>query len=296
MTNTPYIGTVASGGLSTESDELTMRILLPAAKLEHFIVRKQAVEPLMCVGVIDVETTGIDPFRDQVIDIGYVILLVDAVGDIVDVLAAREALCDPGMPIPERVVRLTGLTDTDVAGKAIDLDLVQQDFQQVDVFIAHNARFDAAFIRQLLPSTRDAAWGCSMSDFDWLMDAGFDGRALGHLLFQLGFYNEGHRALADVMSLIHLLAYPLPSGQPMLGALLANAARQTYRLEATRAPFDARSVLRARGYRWDAPNKVWYTEVTEQGLEEEILWIGRHVTPFGPAPKTIPINWHQRHR
>lgn len=294
MTDIP--NTAPSGTLGADSDEWNIRVLLPAARLEHFIVRKQPVEPLTTIAVIDTETTGTDPARDQIIDLGYVMLKVDAVGDIVDVIAAREALCDPGMQIPSRVSRLTGLTDANVRGKAIDLDLVEQDFRQVDVFIAHSAAFDMSFLRHLLPCTAEAAWACSLADFDWLVDAQLDGRALGHLLSQIGFYNSGHRALADVISLIHLLAYPLPTGQPVLGALLANAAKPTFRVEATRAPFDARSILKARGYRWDAPNKVWCIEVMEQILDAEILWIGRHVTPFGPAPQVTQITWHQRHR
>lgn len=294
MKRIPNNSSDAAGAV--DNDELTMRILLPAAKLKHFIVRKEPVAPLRVVAVVDVETTGTDQLKDQIIDIGYVILLVDAVGDIIDVLTVREALSDPMIPLPARISKLTGLTDADLYGKAIDLDLVQQDFQQVDVFVAHNALFDAGFIRQLLPCTKDAAWACSMSDFDWLMETGLDGRALGHLLSQIGFYNGAHRALADVISLIHLLAYPLPTGQPMLGALLTNAAKQTFRVEATRAPFDSRTTLKARGYRWDPTNRVWSIEVAEQDLDAEILWIGRHVTPNGPAPKVRPTTWHQRHR
>lgn len=281
---------------AASKDEIAIRILLPAARLEHFIVSKQPVEPLLNVAVIDVETTGTDPLVDQVIDLGYVILQVDAEGDIVDILAVRAALADPGTPLPERISRLTGLTDNDLRGKAIDLDLVEDDFAQVDVFVAHNARFDASFIRQLLPSTARAAWACSLNDFDWLMDAGLDGRALGHLLAQAGFYNDGHRALADVISLIHLLAYPLPTGGTVMRALLANASQDTWRVEAMRAPFSARAILKARGYRWDIAARVWWTEVKDGAIEAEELWLFRHVLPDGPSPRLVSMTWHQRHR
>jgi DNA polymerase-3 subunit epsilon len=271
---------------AASKDEIAIRILLPAARLEHFIVSKQPVEPLLNVAVIDVETTGTDPLVDQVIDLGYVILQVDAEGDIVDILAVRAALADPGTPLPERISRLTGLTDNDLRGKAIDLDLVEDDFAQVD----------ASFIRQLLPSTARAAWACSLNDFDWLMDAGLDGRALGHLLAQAGFYNDGHRALADVISLIHLLAYPLPTGGTVMRALLANASQDTWRVEATRAPYSARAILKARGYRWDIAARVWWTEVKDGAIEAEELWLFRHVLPDGPSPRLVSMTWHQRHR
>lgn len=294
MNSIPNNSSDAAGAVY--NDELTMRILLPAAKLQHFIVSKVPVEPLLRVAAVDVETTGTDSLRDQVIDLGYVILLVDAQGDIVNILAVREALADPGTPLPDRISRLTGLTDADLRGKAINLDLVENDFRDVDVFVAHGARFDAAFIRQLLPSMANAASACSLGDFDWLMQAGLDGRALGHLLAQAGFYNEGHRALADVISLIHLLAYPLPEGGPMLGALLATASRQTWRIEASRAPFSARDLLKARGYNWDSAAKVWWNEVEDGAVEDEELWLPRHALPPGLSPRKISITWHERHR
>jgi DNA polymerase-3 subunit epsilon len=279
-----------------DDGSLAIRILLPACRLEHFVVNKTAVPPLWRIAVIDTECTGTNPLTDQIIDLAYAVVVVDAEGDIVDIEAFREGLCDPMVPIPARVTKLTGITDDDVAGKAIDLDLVEQDFAQVDVFVAHNAAFDLAFIRQLIPIANEACWACSLHDFDWLEHAGLDGRSLGHLLMQIGFYNDAHRAMADVVSLVHLLAYPLPDGRPVLATLLESAAKQTYRIEATRAPFDARGLLKARGYRWNASAKVWWTEVTEDQLDDEVLWIGREVTPYGPPPRIEPITWRERHR
>lgn len=63
---------------AASKDEIAIRILLPAARLEHFIVSKQPVKPLLNVAFIDVETTGTDPLADQVIDLDYVILCVNA--------------------------------------------------------------------------------------------------------------------------------------------------------------------------------------------------------------------------
>ena len=146
-------------------------------RLEDFPLAKDPVAPIRQVAVVDVETTGIDPLLHQIIDIAYVVLAVDARGEIVDIVRKGQSLCDPGMPIPPRITMLTGLTEEHVKGTAIDLDALQQIFATVDVFIAQNCAFDAGFLRQLLPSTKDAAWACSLRDFDWLKDAGLDGRA-----------------------------------------------------------------------------------------------------------------------
>lgn len=279
-----------------KADDWDIRILRRVARLEELPLARDPVGPILQICVLNVETTGTDPDHDQVIDIAYVVLAVDALGEIVGIVRVGEALCDPGMPIPERISRLTGLTDADVTGKAIDLDVLQQALAPVDVFVAHRCQFDAAFLRHLLPMTTDAAWACSATDIDWLELAGLDGRALGHLLMQIGFYNDAHRAMADVVSLIHLLSHRLADEITVMSALLDTASQETIRLEATGAPFDRRGILKARGYSWDARAKVWWTEVSAGDLEAERLWLGREVVPWGPEPRTRAITWRQRHR
>jgi DNA polymerase-3 subunit epsilon len=290
--------TDGGAGTPTQADanDWDIRILRRVGKLEDLVPDREPVGPVRQVAVVDLETTGTDPAHDQVIDLAYVVLAVDVLGEIVGIVRLGEALCDPGMPIPERISLLTGITDTDVVGKAIDLDLLEHALGSVDVFVAHNCSFDAAFLRHLLPTTANAGWACSAKDFDWLERANLDGRALGHLLMQVGFYNDAHRAMSDVVSLIHLLCLRLPQEGTVMGALLDKASEETIRIEATGAPFDRRSILKSRGYRWDPAAKVWWIEVPAEDLDVEREWLGRNVTPWGPEPRTRTITWHQRHR
>lgn len=113
---------------------------------------------------------------------------------------------------------------------------------------------------------------------------------------QIGRFNDAHRAMADVASLIHLLAHRLPHGGTVIGDLLANAEKPTIRFEATGASFDRRSALKARGYRWDPRQKVWWCEIAEDECAAEEGWFRKHIAPRGPVPRMLPITWHQRHR
>lgn len=293
-----YFNDAGDGAASPQpyAEDWDVRILRRVSKLEKLPLGQRPVGPIRQIAVVDVESTGTDPERDQLIDLAYVVLDVDALGEIVGIVRMGEALCDPGVPIPARISLLTGLTDADVSGKWIDLDALEKALGSVDVFVAHNCAFDSAFLRHLLPMTANAGWACTAKDFDWLEDAGLDGRALGHLLMQIGFFNDAHRAMADVVSLIHLLSHRLADGRTVMGALLDGASRETIRIEATGAAFDRRSILKARGYRWDGGVKVWWTEVSADELEAERLWLGREVTPWGPQPRTRVITWRQRHR
>lgn len=273
-----------------------IRILREVVDVRQFVRQKVPVEPVRQIALIDVECTGLDPLVDQIIDLAYIVIALDDADDIVGIVCAEQALCDPMMPIPPRVSLLTGLTDEIVANKAIDLDRVEWDLQAVDVFVAHNCAYDLSFVGQLLPFTQAAPWACSLSDFDWLRGAGLSAKALGHLLMEIGFYHDGHRAMADVVALLHILSYRLENGRTVLSCLLENAEQDTFRVEAVGAPHSSRFQLKARGYRWDPKTKLWWKEIAEAELEDEELWLARNVVPHGPSPRLTRITWRERHR
>ena len=94
--------------------------------------------------VFDIETTGLDPMRDGITEIGAV--LVEN-GEVTD---RFHTLVNPEMPIPENIVELTGITDEMVkdcptASQVIPAFL---DFAKDAVLVAHNASFDMGFIHQ----------------------------------------------------------------------------------------------------------------------------------------------------
>ena len=285
----------AAAALSGIEGDPDIRILRRVSTLDNFPLAPRSEGPVRRIAILDTETTGTDPLVDEIIDIAVVILEVDTAGEIVGIASAAQALRYPGVPIPSHITRLTGITDADVRGKSIDLDRLERRLASADVLVAHNAVFDAAFIENLLPGIAGSAWACSASDFDW-PKAEFDGRKLQHLLMQIGRFADAHRAMADVVSLVHLLAHRLPHGGTVLGDLLASAERPTIRFEATGAPFERRSLLKARGYRWDPRHRVWWIEIAGDEQEVEALWLQRQVTPYGPPPQTRPITWHERHR
>lgn len=281
--------------LSQYQDNPDVRVLHRVSPPATFPLAGNAVGKTIRCAIVDTETTGTDAHLDEIIDIAVVVAEVDTLGQIVGIDRVGQALRDPGMPIPAAISKLTGITDNDVRGRTIDLDRLERLLAGADVRVAHQASFDIAFIENLMPGLAGAAWACSMNDFDWL-SAGFDGRKLGHLLMQAGFFNEAHRAMADVVSLMHILAHRLDDGRTVLGQLLENAAIPSLRIEATGAPFDRRSTLKARGYRWDPRGRVWWSEIAADEQEAEILWLQREVAPHGPTPRTRSITWHERHR
>ena len=285
----------AGAGEFVRADDPDVRILRRVATAKTFPLVAEPVGDIRRIAIVDTETTGTDPLLDEIIDVAVIVVEVDELGQIVGVDRVGEALRDPGTPIPAIITKLTGITDQDVRGKTIDLDRLERLLASAAVRVAHSASFDIAFLENLMPGLVGAAWACSAGDVDWLAN-GFDGRKLGHLLMQMGLFNDAHRALADVVSLLHVLAHRCDDGRTIMGQMLETAATPSLRIEAVGAPFEQRGLLKARGYKWDPRNRVWWCEIGEDEQEAETLWLQREVTPYGPPPRSRPITWHQRHR
>lgn len=93
---------------------------------------------------IDLETTGLHPEQDAVIEIGA----LKFAGE--DVLETFESFVAPGMSIPYRVQRLTGITSTQLAGAPTMVDLLPRlrAFLGDHPLVGHSVPFDAAFLRR----------------------------------------------------------------------------------------------------------------------------------------------------
>lgn len=92
---------------------------------------------------VDLETTGADPTRDRVTEVG-----------ILRVSEGRldwewSALVNPGCPIPPAIQRFTGISDAMVR-EAPPFALLADEIEARlagSLFVAHNARFDVSFLR-----------------------------------------------------------------------------------------------------------------------------------------------------
>ena len=133
------------------------------------------------------------------------------------------------------------------------------------------------------PAFSDVAWACSFVDIDW-KGQGRGSAKLESLAQDNGWFYDAHRAEMDCHALLAVLARPLPLAQHTgLTHLLQAARHPSYRLSATNAPFDAKDLLKARGYRWNADQRVWATRLGDDAeLQAEFAWLREQV-------------YHQRH-
>lgn len=246
--------------------------------------------------VLDTETTGLDSSKDKVIELALLRVAVDsATGLPVGEVQVYDGLEDPGRPIPPAITDITGITNDMVRGQQLDMARIANLMQGVDMVVAHNAGFDRPFVEARLPAFAQLPWACSLADLDW-KKWGQSSARLESLALACGWFYDAHRAETDCHALLAVLSQPLRGfGTPHAGdagdsgasaSVLANglagllqAVEQTHhRLQATGAPFDAKDSLKARGYRWDAQQRVWGTMLrSETALADELAWLASEV-------------------
>jgi DNA polymerase-3 subunit epsilon len=117
--------------------------------------------------VLDLETTGLDPNLEVPIEVGLVRFAYDPQGRILGVTDELSALEDPGRPLTPEVVRLTGITDADVAGQRFPDERVGEVLDGAVLVIAHNAAFDRPFAEKRWPALGAFPWACSLRDVPW---------------------------------------------------------------------------------------------------------------------------------
>jgi DNA polymerase-3 subunit epsilon len=240
-------------------------------------VPEGATHKLKRVIVLDTETTGLDARNERVIELAMLSVLVDtATGMPVGPVTTYESFEDPGKAIPPAITEITGIDDSMVRGQRIDDARVAELVQAADLVVAHNAGFDRPFVEARLPIFATKAWNCSFAGIDWKAQ-GSGSAKLEFLAHERGWFYDAHRALVDCHALLQVLATPLASGQTGLARLVEGAAHSRYKLRATGAPFDAKDALKARGYRWDSEQRVWWTSfVGDEALQKETEWLKAH--------------------
>lgn len=156
--------------------------------------------------VFDLETTGLDPNRDQIIEIGAV-LWQDG-----QITASFHSLVNPNLELPEEIQHLTGITNADLADAPDIVSVLPGFLRFLEGYrlAGHNTPFDIKFLLAAcdksgydLPTAKEG--------LDTLVAARVllpksQGYKLGDLAKMAEFeFNQAHRALEDATITAHLL-------------------------------------------------------------------------------------------
>lgn len=92
----------------------------------------------------DIETTGLNPKYEKIIEIGAVRVRDGAAQD------TFSTFVNPGKGLPERIIELTGIHDADVADAPYMDEVLDTflDFVGDDALLGHNLMFDYSFMKK----------------------------------------------------------------------------------------------------------------------------------------------------
>ena len=233
--------------------------------------------------ILDTETTGLDWRAENIIELAMLSVDVDMqTGQPVGVVEVYEDFEDPGRPIPAEIMKLTGITTHDVKGQKLNEAKIIEMVERADLIVAHNAGFDRPFVENRLEVFEHKAWACSFAGINWKAQ-GLGSAKLEFLCSELGWFYDAHRAQVDCHALLRVLSSPLkaqPEDMPSTGLqqLFRSTEQARTVVKAFGSPFETKDKLKARGYRWDAEAKVWFTAVkSADALEAEAEWLKSQV-------------------
>ena len=190
--------------------------------------------------VFDLETTGLRPATERICEIGAVR---------VEELECTErfaTLVNPRVPLPAAITALTGIEARELRG-APSAELAVRRFLGFAgdaVLVAHNARFDLAFLDREVERLTGRRVAAPVVDTVWLARRLLEGRTrrvgLAALSYFLGTLTRPcHRALPDAEAtaevLLHLIGLAQERGARTVADLVELSAPRARRLHAKRS-------------------------------------------------------------
>ncbi len=216
--------------------------------------------------VVDLETTGLRPGASAICEIGAVRIRQLEVED------EFETLVDPGLRIAPGASAVTGLRNDHLRGAPRPTEAVQRflDFAGDAVLVAHNARFDLAFLDRETQRLTGSRIGAPVIDTVPLARTLLAGRVRGFSLGQLAWFlgtdvRPCHRALPDAQATAELLLALIGLAQERGARTVADLGS----LAATRS----RRLIDKRHLAFGAPTRPGI--YLFRGRGDQVLYVGR---------------------
>jgi DNA polymerase-3 subunit epsilon len=192
---------------------------------------------------------------------------------------------EPSTQLKQEIIDLTGITMDMLAGQTLDIPQIDHLIEKAEIIIAHNSAFDRPFVNKICCKFSEKKWACSMVDVDWKA-LGYESLKLSHLAADLGFYFEPHQADKDCLAGLAILTQLHTDGQNYFEKLIDKSGKDSVKIRAEYAPFEAKDILKQRGYSWkdgsDGKTKGWEINVIIDNAKIEKQWLSDNVYNGSP--------------
>lgn len=210
--------------------------------------------------IVDIETTGLDPTREEIVELACSIVSgPKVIGDF-------SVLLHPSQPMSPEVIAIHGIRNEDVEFAFLSAEaLARFEYFIGDLpLVAHNANFDFTFIQSALGYSLPNSLFDSIALAQQLLPYQ-QHYSMSALCDYFGIFNEqAHRALSDchaTADIVIRLLQRYTSGQAVeLPKLYKVVEPNTYQI---------RAQLKAAGFRWYKEQRCWGVEQSAQTNAEQ---------------------------
>lgn len=151
---------------------------------------------------IDLETTGLNPKTDKIIEIGAVKVENHVI------VEEWETFVNPGRQLDERIIELTGIHDEQLVSAPTIEQVLPKLLNMIGdhVLLGHSVTFDYSFIKRAAVAQK---MSFEKDGIDTLKVArkylpDLESRSLGYLCDYYGIHHSAHRALCDAQATVEL--------------------------------------------------------------------------------------------
>ena len=223
------------------------------------------------VTILDLETTGLDPAQDEVIEVGAILYSVKhqtVLRQYSTVIPVKENPQESINKISVEASQSLLEYDGECGHSDIFVPLLGMP-EKSDYLIAHNAAFDKGW--QLLRcSYFNKPWLCTLNDFIWPRNSKPSNLITTALNHGIGIM-KAHRALSDCQ-LIAELFDRTEDLQGLFERAIARSNEPRY-LVIAQVDYDSRQLAKDFNFYWefykDTPKKVWQKELRESDLNAQ---------------------------
>lgn len=209
--------------------------------------------------ILDTETTGLDPKKDHLIEVGAA-RFDECLGQLVE---CRSWMVHPfRLEFANTAIDVNGILEQTIKrgapGSHVAEELNEWSGQHRCV-VAHNASFDQKWFTQF-PNP----WVCSEYDIEWPKDIGSGSLEKLALAHGIGVM-PGHRAIYDVLTLVRVFERVAEMGRD-LEAMITKAMLPKSLFQ-SKHPFASNDTASKAGFRWDGDRKAWCRKMTDDAAK-----------------------------
>lgn len=222
----------------------------PKQKVE-LLTNLAIIDPaLKLAAFIDIETTGLNPEHDEILEFGILLFAFDpSTGEIAGIVDEYVGLQEPEGPIHRAAAKVNRITWRMVRDQALDHFQIARLVERAEFLVSHNAAFDNRFIPQTI-RLPPRPWLCSMDDIPW-SGKDFPSKSLQNLIKSHCIDSPvAHRAGDDCRAAVTLLSLKSAKGKTYLSEMIEGHAERERRMAAENAERERRTIAESAKSRW----------------------------------------------